>query len=247
MVEFSDESYNLRIELDTKNCDVSADEVAEIERSLDPLGKVVHDFPVSDLYLTIIHHARSHDYHVKTALRLPRKTLFTGDRDPHVHAAFERCVRKLVKKVHAYKERLSDASEAAKREEGTHQEILPTQEPDVDTLTRAVQNGDYAAFRRATDVYEEPLNKRIGRWVQRYPEVESELGNRFNISDIVEEVFLNAFERYEQKPQSLTFHDWLENLIDPSVKLMMRHPEEEMENINFSRTLTEAEREGGTG
>ena len=101
---FSDESYNLRIELDTKGCELSADEIARMEEDLGTLHKLVEQFPVSNLYITVIHHPRSNDYHVKTSLALPGRKLFTGDRDTVVHAAYERCLRKLTKKVKAYKQ-----------------------------------------------------------------------------------------------------------------------------------------------
>ncbi len=82
---YSDESYDLRIELDTKGFELSADTIAHMEEDLDTLRKLVADFPVSNLYITIVHHKRSDDFHVKTSLALPGKTLFTGERDVHVH------------------------------------------------------------------------------------------------------------------------------------------------------------------
>ncbi len=67
-------------------------------------------------------------------------------------------------------------------------------------IDAAVRDGDYAAFRTATFVYEEPVRKRAGRWVERYPEAEAQIGKQLEIADIVEEVFLNAFEQYDRRP-----------------------------------------------
>jgi ribosome-associated translation inhibitor RaiA len=233
------EKRHLRIQLDTKHCNVSRVEVDKMEGALDHLARVAANFPVSDLYIYVHHHARSNDYHVKTSLVLPGTTLFTGDRDLAMYAAFERCVSKLVNKVEAYKQGLSNTTEVAKHEKGTHHDVRPTTDPNPKELAAAVAAADYAGFRRVLFGYDEPVRKRVGRWIQRYPEVEGQIGARLTVADIVEEVFLNAFERYENRPVGLSLSEWLESLIDPSVKALLDHPEEEKENINFARTLTE--------
>lgn len=236
---YSDESYDLRIELDTKGCDLSAGEITKLEDSLDTLRKLVKDFPVANLYITIVHHSRSNDYHVKTSLALPGKTLFTGDRDVLVHPAFERCVGKLAKKVAAYKQRMHGEAKRAKQVEGTHQTIMPTRVLDIERLSEAVEKNDYVAFRRAADMFEEPLNERIGRWIQRYPEIEARLGDSITIADIVEEVFLNAFEQFAQRREDVPPGEWFEGLIDSSVQALLQSPDEEFANISFARSLLE--------
>lgn len=238
-MRYSDESYNLRIELDTKHYDCSAEEIREMEDALEPLSRVSRDFPVSDLYITVIHHPRSKDFHVKTSLVLSGKTLFTGDRDANLYPAYERCVRKLVRKVETYKEKLTNAHEFTKQQEHTHVHVEPGSVPDHEALQQAVGDGDYVAFRRALDAYDDSLQKRIGRWIQRYPEVEAQLGATFTITDIAEEVFLNAFEQFEHRPPEELANEWLEGLIDPSVKALLRNTDEELENIRFARTSTE--------
>jgi ribosome-associated translation inhibitor RaiA len=238
-MQFPDESYNLRIELDTKNCTCSPDEIRDMEEALEPLSTVVEEFPVSDLYITIIYHKPSNDYHVKTALVLSGRTLFTGDRDDAFYPAYERCMRKLVKKVEAYKHRLSNQEEQSKRQKGTYQDVSPSFTPDSAVLAQAVDAGDYAAFRRAASAYEESVRKRVGRWVQRYPALEAEIDVRLTIDDVVEEVFLNAFDQYDNRQGVVPVGEWLESLIDPSVKALMRHPDQELENINWARTVSE--------
>jgi hypothetical protein len=229
--------------LDTKNCDCSADEIAKMEAALGGLADLVRDFPTSDLYITIIYHSASNDYHVKTSLVLPNKTLFTGDRDYVVYPAYERCVHKLRNKVQGYKQKLANVPEYTKHTEGTRQEVQPTSIPDGAALERAIEAGDYAAFRRALDAYEDPLRQRVGRWVQRYPDIDAEIDSRFTIADIVDEIFLNAFEEFDRRPNGVALSDWLENLIDPSIKYMMRHPEE-LDNISQARSYLQSE-DGG--
>jgi hypothetical protein len=237
---YSDQSYNLRIELDTKNCDASADEISAMEGALEPLHRVTEKFPVSDLYVTVIHHARTGDYHVKTSLILPGRTLFTGDRDRSMYAAYERCVHKLVGKVESYRMKLDRQPEISKHQKGTRHEVVPTQATDPEPLRQAVADGDYAGFRAAVDVFEEPLRKRVGRWVQRYPDLQAEIGDRITIADIVEDVFLTAFDRFEHWSSEVPPGDWLESLIDPAIRELLAHTDEELENVRLARLAVEA-------
>lgn len=237
-MSYSDESYDLRIELDTKGCELSAGEIAEMEDGLHTLRQLVQSFPVANLYITVVHHAKRDDYHVKTSLRLSGKTLFTGERDTAVHPAFEQCIRKLVKKVGAYKQRMQGDAELAKQTSGTHHRMKATQEFDMAAIQAAVAKDDYPEFRNAVDVFESGLTERIGRWVQRYPEIESLLGNSITISDVVEDVFLHAFEAYPKKSVEIPLTDWLESLIDPTVQAVIHTPEEEFANISYARAIS---------
>jgi ribosome-associated translation inhibitor RaiA len=243
-MKYSDQSYNLRIELDTKNCELTAGEITQLEEALSPLRQPVQSFPVTDLYVTIEHQARSQDYQVKAVLQLPGKGLATGDLDQEMFPAFRRCVRKLVHKVSAYKERLGNAEDATKHEKGTRHAVVAARPIDAQQLAEAVEAGDYGAFRRLTYPLEEPLRKRIGRWIQRYPDIDARLGQRFDLADIVEEVFLNAFERFQDRPRKVPFGDWLEGLVDPSVRLLNEHTDEELSTISFARSAMEAETQG---
>lgn len=235
---YSDESYNLRIELDTKGCSLSAAEISDMEDDLHALRRIIEDFPVSNLYITVVYHPKRHDYHVKTSLKLCGKTLFTGERDTQVHPAYDRCVRKLVKKIQAYKEHMQGTDEHAKHASGTHQQVSPTQEMDVASLVAAVEDDNYAKFRLAADAYEAGLTERIGRWIQRYPELEASLGDGITLSDIVEDVYLNAFEQFSSRSSEVPPGKWFESLIDPTVQALMQSPDEEFANISFARAIS---------
>ena len=242
---FSDNAYNLRIELDSKNCELSPEELEKMTDGLAPLREPLRNFPVSDLYITVEFHSPSQDYHVKTSLVLTGRTLFTGDDDHEIYPAFHRCVRKLISKVDAYKNSLGGNSEISKQHKGTHHDVVPDWEPDGEVLQRALDEQDYAAFREALYVYEEPLRKRAGRWIARYPEIDGHVGEQLSLADIVEEVFLNAFERWEKRPSSIRIGEWLEHLIDPSIKALLKDPVAELENISFARSLRGAASQEG--
>jgi ribosome-associated translation inhibitor RaiA len=137
-MKYSDQSYNLRIELDAKQCELTPAEIEKIEGALDLLRQPTEKFPVSDLYLTIEHHPRSGSYRVKAALQLPGRGLATGGEDQQMYPAVQQCIWRLVHKVAAYIDRLEGTEEKAKREKGTRQDVLPTAEVDAQAVEEAV-------------------------------------------------------------------------------------------------------------
>ena len=165
---------------------------------------------------------------MKAALGLPRRTLFTGDWDEYLDRALCRTIRKLRHKAAAYQaEPEHAADDAARRMEQLNRDIVAPESPAMRPIGAAVVAGDYLAFRGHLATYEEWLRLRIGRWLQRYPKAEAEVGRRVKIGDLVEEVILNAFQRYEERGDNVPLHDWLDSLIDPSLKAYCQHPIEE--------------------
>jgi ribosome-associated translation inhibitor RaiA len=232
---------NLRVEFDLHQCRLSAYEIRKMETGLVSLGKQVESFPISDLHVLIEHNARSNDYSVKTSLILTGGPLVSSDHDVLPYPAFERCVNNLVENVRAYKDRLGKVPEVQKQNHGQVAGAYPSLDPDAAALERAVADGDFAAFRAAAFGYEEPLRKRIGRWVERYPDVAARIDNGLKIDDIVGAVLLSAFEDYPRRPQGLRFGDWLERLIDPTIKELQRNPDRVLENVNLARSAIAAE------
>lgn len=236
-MRFSDESYNLHFELDQGNVHLSDAELHEMDGDLETLRKLVATAPVSDLKVEMAR--ESQGIRVAMSLRLPSRTLFTAEMQPAVLAAWQRCLRKLVHKVRALKDRLDYHPEISRRVEGTVHQVLPTAEPDAALIESAVDERDFAKFRRALSVYEEPLAARVGRFVQRYRDAEARLGRQFLLSDLVDEVFLNAFEQYSGRPRIPLGH-WLESLIVPSLEALLAHPGEEKENLRLVATARDA-------
>jgi hypothetical protein len=78
---------------------------------------------------------------------------------------------------------------------------------------------------------------RVGRWIQRYPEIQDQVDRAFKISDLVEEVFLLAFEQYADRPTHIRLRAWLDQLIDPAVKSFWRSPEDR-QAASYAQTLT---------
>jgi hypothetical protein len=229
-MQYTAEEYHLQIEIDARQYELTPEERGCMRPDLDRIGEAVRDFPMSQLWLTIVYHPRSNQFHAQAKLKLPGETIITGHYDPVLEAAVGWCADKIVRRVQAYQARPDHEAldAAARRAEADRNLIAPT-EPDSGKLGEAIQLGDYAAFRRALLKQEEPLRMHVGRWVQRYPQVQAEIGRTLEIADIVEEIFLLAFERHAARPLHIPFHQWLESLADEAIKELWNDADELME------------------
>jgi hypothetical protein len=234
------EARELRIDLDNENFEVTEADIQGIEAEVDLIRPLVKDFPTATLYINLIYAQPTQRFQVKTALVLPGRTLATGDTADHWQPSLEKCLRKLMHRIAHYKSDMSGDPDQHRRSTGKVHDVEPTQQVDGKAVQEAYEEGDYVAFRRTLTPYEASLRQRIGRWVERYPQVAAVLGSRLEIADIIEETFLLAFERYEHWPREMQFGQWLEQQIDPAVQLIARHPTRELETISYMRTLQEA-------
>ena len=234
---YRDRSYDLEVQYQTRGFDLPEAIKARFDEDLDRLATILRRGPAAHLHVDLVHHARTGDYHVKTSLRVDRALrFFTGDRDILPGPAFKRCVHKLIRKVEDFRRRAEGLHPKAK-DRAPHVEAAV--EPAWDELELSVTDGDYVRFRRALEVYEDSLGKRIGREVERFPTAAAALGDEILISEIVEEVFLNAFDRFtDQSRDHLPMGQWLEAWIAPSIRSLLEDPDTEKENIAFARTLT---------
>jgi hypothetical protein len=239
-MQYSDDRYRLRVEIQQKGCSIPQDELTRMQQSLQPLGEAVQDFPSSELTINVICHPRSQAYHVEARLKVPGKTLSGSDEDVYLDTAFQRCLHNLVQRVGMYEESPNAAAaEQTRQRQRLDNRIVAPAASAAGPLGQAIEAGDYRAFRLALSSYEEWLRKRVGRWIQRYPEAEARLHNGLLIGDVIEEVYLNAFEHFTAWPREVALHDWLDGLIDPSLKLLLKRPDEERENASLARTLSE--------
>jgi len=234
----SEQRGPLHIELETQECNLPFDELTRLQEPLDRVAQEINNLP-SDLKVKVVHHPSSDRFHVSADLRLPRRSIFTGDWDPYLDTAAQRCLRKLIRKIEAYQhEPDREADRRAERVSASHREIVAPESPDTGGLAEAADARDYHRFRQLLAGHDDWLRLRVGRWLQRYPAVNAQVGKRIAIGDLVEEVFLNAFETYQERPNHQTLSDWLDELIDPSLRALWVNGEEE-ENISFARSLRE--------
>ena len=205
----------LLVYFDAHECRPDDAEYDKMLDGLDTLALQVENFPVHDLRVVIERKDRSNEFVVKLSLLLPGETIMCSDHDPVLHAAFDRCVDSVVENVKAYKDALGRVPERQKAEVGTRQELIPDVPIDAAALDAAAAAGDYPAYRAAITPYEDCLRPRAGRWVERYPEVQARMGKRMDVMDVVEGVFLAAFEGHDTRPPGVRYGEWLEGLTRP--------------------------------
>jgi hypothetical protein len=239
-MQYRDPQSAIQLELCANNVEIAADQRARMQSGIDRVADELKGL-ASKLWVTIHNHPKNPaPYHVKAKLRLPQETFKTSDWDSYLDAAFQRCITKLIRKIEWSRERadISIPTERPATLPGT--EVAAPEDPQDSVLAWAVAANDYRVFRQALSGHEEWLRDRVGRWVQRFPVVDLEIDKGVTIADLVEEVYLNAFDRFAERIKGQSTAAWLNDLIDPSVKMFVRHPDEEQENVRAAEAWVEA-------
>ncbi len=226
-------------DLDVEGFTPTDAETKHIEAEVDRIQPLVIDFPTQILHINLEYNTNSEQYEVKLALVLPGQTFATGDVSEAWEPSLEKSVQKMIRRIEHYKSTLSGESAQAHAAAGTTMEVEPNRRMDGKQVAGAVASGNYTEFREAMYPIEESLRDRVGRWIQRYPQIQLKLGSRFTIADIVEETFMMAFDRYEHWHAEMFFGQWIETLIDPAMKKIARDPDGELETISFQQTWNE--------
>lgn len=239
-MRYQDPKNHLEFELNARNFEIPPDERLRMQDSIERIADELKGL-ASKLWITIHHHPKNPaPYHVEAKLKLPQETFKTGDWDSYLDAAFQRCARKLIRKIERSRDETGTVNQTERPGALPGTEVAAPEDPQESVLAQAVEADDYRTFRRALTGHEEWLRDRVGRWVQRFPAVDLEIGKGVTIADLVEEVYLNAFERYAERPQGQPVTPWLSDLVDPSIKLFVRHPDEEQENVRAAQAWVEA-------
>jgi ribosome-associated translation inhibitor RaiA len=234
--------HKLQVHFDPHECELPADELTRLADECDSLAVRVGNFPQADLRVYVEKNGRNTNFMVKLTLILPTEVLVASDHDPQLHPAFRRALDSLERTLKGHLQRLEGIDTRQERDEAAKRQ--PTIEPgplDEAALALAISAQDYAAFRAAVAPYEEWLRLRAGRWVERYPDAQSRMNRDFDVLDLTEGVFLSAFEKYAGRRAEVPFRDWLDGLIDPTVKAFLHDPVRERENVNMARTACAVE------
>ena len=227
----------LRLRLETNECVLRPSEIKIMEGSIAQLSDALSRLRSSNLMTTISYCSRSHEYHVRMSVVLPGRFLVAGEHDSIVLPAYECCLRKLTRKVETFTRQLG-GHRASTRSLPVGAAAGDT--PDEKRLLQAVTDADYEAFQREVSVLRGPLRRRIMQWAVRFAQCELR-NDGLPMDDLLDEVLLTAFEQYESRPPVMLLLDWLAGLIGPSLRSLLRHPDEEREGVGYSRTLREME------
>jgi len=226
-------------DLDVEGFKPTEAETLNITSEVDRIRPLIEEFPTQILHINLEYNSNSQEYEVKLALVLPGQTFATGDVSKAWEPSLEKSVHKMIRRIEHYKSAMSGEPEQARIAAGTTMEVEPNRRMNGKQVVTAVESGNYTEFRKAMYPIESSLRDRVGRWVQRYPQIQAKIGTRFTIADIVEETFMLAFDQYEHWPSEMFFGQWVESLIDPAMKAIARDPEGELEVISFQRTWNE--------
>lgn len=224
---------NMTVVFRTHNYELGGRNRTRLEGEAGKLEDLVADFPVADLHVDI-HEYPKGGFHLKTALRLPNDTLFTGDRHVDMHSAYLRCIRKLMLKVKTYKAKLSGEHRYGKTQEVAASAMVVPDVEAMERLEQAVEDGDYRAFRAALTPWESGLGAALARYCENETISALMIGHGFNQSHLFEEVALNAFEHYAERGRN-KLEVWLTDLIDTSFGKLVADPKFERHRIEVMR------------
>src|SRR5215218_9088814 len=104
---------HLQIEIDAQECQVPNDVRSRLQPQFERIGQSVADMGQCQLWLTVVYHPRSNVYHAQAKLKLPGETIITGDQQPFLESAVERCLNKVLRRIQGYQ--ANPAPEALKR------------------------------------------------------------------------------------------------------------------------------------
>lgn len=144
----------LRIKFHVEGFTPLREEVDKMEKAFDTLAEQVRYFPRAHLGIHIAYHPSREVYHVKADLSLPKRVLFTGERDRLFYHAFERTIRKLSHKLGAYKEAMGGINDRQKEIARAIARHVPNFVPDISSLEEAVREEDFSAFAVALSPFE---------------------------------------------------------------------------------------------
>src|SRR5262245_38826870 len=130
VMRHTDQRGTLRVNIETKECDLPRDELPRINEPLNRIAQIVGDLP-GQLDITIVHHPRSQQFHVREQLKLPRRSVFTGEWNDYLDTALCRSLSKLIRKAETYKQEPDKGlDEQAERVEQMNREIVAPEDPD---------------------------------------------------------------------------------------------------------------------
>lgn len=231
---------SLAVDLKTTNYRLSDDLRTRMQPWIEALATRLQGIPQSHLEIHMAHHGRSESYNAELTLKLPGRRLFIRRRDVTADQALERAFTRLQRALEWHLDHLNEPAIAdARRHEALETDPITMPGPDVGPVADAANAGDYRRFRTLLSNYEIWLNRRVGRLVQRDERAEAEVGAGLLISDVVEEVYLSAFESFTERPAEVSLHEWLESWIGPSIRALLDNDDSDREAVSFARSLQE--------
>lgn len=174
------------------------------------LERVLEKFPVKRLQVTVVHHARSNDFHIKMSCHLPKRTLFTGERGHRFDSVLDKCTDKIIHKLEHFKRVLEHKDQFAEARAMKER----TTRVDVSELERCAHVGDFGSFRDHLIGVQGVLVAEVRRKVTGQGALPPDVAEEEVVEDIYEGVVLDAFNRFANRPRDVDAYAWMVSLID---------------------------------
>lgn len=231
------------LQVDAENFQLSNDDLEQIRADCSDLDPLLVEFPTLRVLLNILHYERSNAYESKLSIVTPGQTISTRETAGSWNAAFNACLQKAHRRVKHYREIMQQQQADVPAYDAISGTVDPTQQLDGAVVSQAIESDDYLSFRKAMWPLEPALRRRVSEWLRRYPDLESMIladdDAAFSTADLVEEVFMLAFDQYGKWPREMFFGQWIETLIDPALENFANDPAGEAEKINYIRSALE--------
>jgi len=237
----ADGDHSLKIDLDTQNMTLSAEEIQWLESEVGKLKPMLAHFPVQILHIDLEYNQNSLQYEGRLALVLPKQTFATAGVGRAWRGIIEHAVKRMIRRLEHYKHSLSRIRQRQATAAGERAVVEPTRQVSGAEVQEAIERDDYSGYRTAVSPFEPSLHDRVGRWVQRTPEVQAMIGDRLTIADIVEETFMLSFDQFDRWRSDQWFGQWLEELVDPAIRVLVHGSDEELQAVRFQQSWRETE------
>lgn len=182
-------------------------EIEHIEQGVATIARRVEVFPRKRLHVDVRGVPKRSLFQITVTLELPHRQLVVGDLGVRQSfpTAWRRCVKKLEHKLDAYLLRLSGRERVRPVAEA---KATPRLSAESGRELERLRNGrDFAGFAEAL----EDLRVEIVRHVQRIQG--SSPSPDLPEDEVVEAVFVLAFDAFDRRPHDLSFVDWIQGLV----------------------------------
>ncbi|KAA5546117.1 hypothetical protein FYK55_04265 [Roseiconus nitratireducens] len=195
---------------------LSPEELAVVSSEINRVRPLVTERPEQLPHVSIRFDPDGEIYHVLIDTEVSGQSVHSRANDGQWQTALRTAIRKLVPRFEAAVE--SNGTLGAGRESSDEEAVGRARWAlDESALQRAVEQNNYAQFRAQLYPLEPHLHERIGREVRCDVMPDEAHADHLFMADIIEDLFLMAFEQFDQRPQDITFVQWLDSLIAPTI------------------------------
>jgi ribosome-associated translation inhibitor RaiA len=185
----------------------------KLDLAVEHLDRLANTYGTRKLHVTIDRVGHSDDVQVRMVLGLSKRQLVATERAPGLTPATEQCVDVLAQRLRRVKDRVhTNHNERRLRR-------LKEESGNVDLAKarQAREKGDLEAFEDALEPLHEAIEAEVGRRLKFHPEIETRLGARLRIEDLVRGVIEDVFESFQAKPDNVAFRDWVLERVDGAI------------------------------